>query len=112
MNSYLDEDNYPTERTLAMISNWSYMGGYEGYKKMMEIIRSIWAYCDCGYWKQYISVDKLSGDEYTYYQISTAGWSGNESIVAAMHENKLFMANCWEQSRRGGHYLFRIKNEQ
>ena len=24
MNNYLDDDNYPTERTLDMISNWSF----------------------------------------------------------------------------------------
>ena len=42
--------------------------------------------------------------------ISTAGWSGNESIIYAMQNNKSMLWNLtWVQSRRGGHHIFELK---
>lgn len=37
---------------------------------------------------------------------STGGWSGNESIIGAMQKNRMVWNFLWEQSRRGGHYVF------
>jgi hypothetical protein len=45
------------------------------------------------------------------YYISTAGWSGNESIIYAMQENNLMWSLNWVQSRRGGHYIFELELE-
>lgn len=61
-------------------------------------MHSLWKYADAGYWRQ----------RGRTYRISTAGWSGNESIIGVLQENRLFWILCWQRSRRGGHYVFRI----
>jgi len=38
------------------------------------------------------------------------GWSGNESIIRALENNKHWIWTMnWVQSRRGGHYIFELK---
>jgi hypothetical protein len=46
------------------------------------------------------------------FDISTAGWSGNESLIRAMEKNSFMWATTWVQSRRGGHYIFEIDNDE
>lgn len=108
MNDLLDSDGYPTEETLRMIAEWPW-GDYKG---LIEFVSGIWEYSDCGYgWQEIGKEDMFYGlllgqeKEHTY-TVSTAGWSGNESIVCALQDNYLFWGMCWFASRRGGHYCF------
>ena len=89
----LDDDGYPTSETLQTIKSWP----IGSYNTMMENIKDIWRNADYGYWKV---------DEEGKYHISTSGWSGNEEIIGALRANLVFWGVCWEQSRRGGHYIF------
>lgn len=84
-------ENYPTENELEIIRKWDAMD----FIGLMEFIHSIWAFEAWG-WKQ---------DNEKYY-VSTGGWSGNESIIEAMQDNYVWWAMYWEQSNRGGHYIF------
>jgi len=43
------------------------------------------------------------------YNISTGGWSGNESIIHEMQENSMMWHLNWVQSCRGGHYIFELR---
>jgi hypothetical protein len=88
-------DGYPDDAELKKIAKWP-LDDLEG---LLEYVRQRWQYADAGYWRQ-------RGGK---YWISTAGWSGNESIIGALEENYVFWAICWLQSRRGGHYIFEIK---
>lgn len=95
----LDSDGYPTPETLELIKTWP--PNKESYLDLMRGIKSIWAHAENGYWT------------YTHkknhtYNLSTAGWSGNEDIIDALQANKVFWACCWESSRRGGHYVFEV----
>lgn len=94
----MDEDGYPTEDELEYIAKYPYQSGF---KPLMAEIRKMWNYAECGYWTE--KPDDI-------YEISTAGWSGNESIISALQENRMFWALCWVQSRRGGHYIFEVKD--
>ena len=86
---------YPSDEELVKITSWK-VNSQVDFLELMEYIREIWAYAGDGYWKR-------AGDIFT---ISTAGWSGNEDIITALQENIPFWLLYWQQSRRGGHYVF------
>ena len=90
----VDKDGYPDEQELARIEAWP----ANDFPGLMEFVHSLWMYKEWG-WTQG-GVDR--------YQLSTGGWSGNESIIAALQLNTLFWAKCWVISKRGGHYEFEV----
>ena len=92
----MDTDGYPDEQELARIQAWP----AEDFRGLMEFVYSLWQYKDLRWgWTQ--------GMEYRY-QLSTGGWSGNESIIGALQLNVMFWLMCWVSSRRGGHYEFKV----
>ena len=97
-NSYfgLDGDGYPTEAMLDQVKTYP-ISNTQDCVELLAAIRPYWRYSDCGYWTR---------PSRTTYEISTGGWSGNESIVAALESNLMFWSLFWYQSRRGGHYIF------
>ena len=96
--NFVDDDGYPTDIALERITNWNHG---DGWTELMQFIQSIWWASDWGF-RVEENVGKLK------YNLSTGGWSGNESIVQAMQRNYLFWSLTWIQSRRGGHYIFEI----
>ena len=102
--NFLDEDCYPTDDALDKIANWDY-NDPQGWFKFIE---SIWYLRSC-VWSEVRKADLDSPDKIEYH-ISTAGWSGNEDIIRAMQKNKILWYYTWVQSRRGGHYIFKVKN--
>lgn len=42
------------------------------------------------------------------WRLATGGWSGNESIIDAMQSNFMFWSMCWQMSRRGGLFFFKL----
>jgi hypothetical protein len=109
---YLDEDGYPTEAALEKIEKWDYK---DGWTELLEFVRGLWVhrkYC----WSMEKNVTTFDTPNYKIvvdvYHMSTAGWSGNESIIRALEKNWMFWTFCWEQSKRGGHYIFHVKNEE
>jgi hypothetical protein len=110
---YFDEDGYPTEETLYRISSWNYQ---QGWSELLAFVHNIWYYANDGYWT--VEKDVVVREYPNYkrvadvYNISTVGWSGNETIIRALQDNWMFWNFCWEQSRRGGHYTFHVKNDE
>lgn len=88
-----DVDGYPTEIELDTIRMWA----YNDLHGLMEYIKPRWQYAESGYWTE------QSGE----YHLSTAGWSGNEDIIAAMQDNRAWWMMYWQSTTRGGHYVFR-----
>jgi hypothetical protein len=84
---------YPSDHALKAIKNWD----FQDIGALMEFIREHWAFADVS-WKQ-------KGKKFS---ISTVGWSGNESLIGAMHANVMFWSLCWLESKRGGHYKFEV----
>lgn len=93
----MDAGEYPEDEELEKIKSWP-LGDWAS---LLEYVRQIWKYSDCGYWKQ-------DGKK---YQISTGGWSGNEDLLFAMKSNVVFWASCWQSSKRGGHYEFELRGK-
>ena len=87
-------NRYPTEDELKKIVEWP----HSDFKGLMDFIHSIWEYAECGYWVQ----------KHKRYYVSTAGLSGNEDIISALEKNLIFWIMCWQQSKRGGHYIFHV----
>jgi len=96
----LDEDGYPTEETLKAIRLWPIRNNFN-VRELLKYCQKAWAY------PNYFKKPQGIGRE-RYRDISTAGWSGNESIIQALEENKIFWIFCWLRSERGGHYRFLI----
>ena len=92
---YLDEDGYPNDFALEKITKWE----WNQTDKLFEFMREIWKY---DYWEVVDDGEKIT------YNISTIGWSGNESIISALKENYIIWHFTWVQSRRGGHYIFEL----
>ena len=98
----LDEDGYPTEYALELVENWHW-GDVRGW---FDFIKSVWWMPDWG-WHEHDAEDEFFAGRYVHrINISTAGWSGNESLIHAMQKNNILWITTWVQSRRGGHYIF------
>ena len=102
----LDDDGYPTQYALDLIWFWH----FSDPRGWFDFIQGIWYMRDWG-WKEAEAIDEIFKDKnITAIYVSTAGWSGNESIIRAMEKNSMLWFICWAQSRRGGHYIFEIKD--
>jgi hypothetical protein len=107
----LDEDGYPTDEALQIVEAWHWTDP----KGWFDFIKEIWHLKNWG-WGEGEEPHEWSGklDQYKdkmiyQYDISTAGWSGNESIIRSMQKNEMMWHLNWVQSRRGGHYIFELK---
>lgn len=110
-NELLDDDGYPTEAALDAIELWHWSDA----KGWFKFIEGLWHLRSWG-WTEHDELHEWSDWNNQYkgkmvhcYDISTAGWSGNESIIAAMQRNGMMWHLNWVQSRRGGHYVFELK---
>ncbi len=92
--------NYPSNESLEFIKTFDVIK--YGNLALAEFIEQIWWCADWGYCLKGKRVKKLF--------LSTGGWSGNEDIIHSLSRNFIFWSMCWMQQRRGGHYIFEIKN--
>lgn len=101
----LDEDGYPTVPALDIIETWHW---YDA-RGWFDFIKSIWWYPGWG-WREIDEKHEYKPDTIAHrYYVSTGGWSGNESVISAMQRNHMMWHMNWVQSRRGGHYIFELK---
>lgn len=104
----LDDDGYPTELACDRIRAWHW-SDKQGWLKFVE---SLWYLADWG-WSEADEPDDLDPSKIVHrYHISTAGWSGNETLIRAMLDNSMLWHSVWVQSRRGGHYILEIDGPQ
>lgn len=101
-SDFLDGDGYPTEEAEKLVAEWH----YDDFHGLLAFVKSLWRYSE--YWNEEQRED-ITGKPVIKYHVSTAGWSGNESLIHALKKNTMFWMMCWEQSRRGGHYIFELK---
>ena len=83
----LDDDGYPTDGALEIIEKWH----WDDIKGWFKFIENLWYLRSWG-WGEGEEPDDFNKDKIVYrYHISTAGWSGNESIIHAMQQNMLWV---------------------
>lgn len=103
----MDEDGYPTEEELATIEKWDAAPSFD-FMPLVRHVQDLWSY------PHYFSVDEdgqcedASGAKCHVVEMSTGGWSGNESLLEALSNNNLFWSFCWYSSKRGGHHVFHV----
>jgi hypothetical protein len=104
MIDWIDDDGYPTDDACNKVKDWHFTS-VDDWQNLLLFVQSLWRYPDWCTFKETL------GKAYNHYDwdISTGGWSGNEDLIRALEANNLFMAMCWEQSRRGGHYKFKVR---
>jgi len=89
-----DKHGYPTEETLQTIRTWP----HDDLPALWEYVREAWS--------EYGRIWEEDG----LTNMATGGWSGNESVAAALQEQRIFWSLYWESSHRGGLDCFRMPN--
>lgn len=102
---HFDGDGYPTEAALEIVRIWHW-GDARGW---FEFIKSIWHMAPWGWRESEVDHEYIKDKKVYVYNISTGGWSGNESIIWAMQKTNMMWHLNWVQSRRGGHFIFELR---
>ena len=98
-----DKDGYPTRETIDEIVNWPIKRGSD-VKDLLDYVGEAWTY--------QVPVSTRPHDSFpgrTIIKVATGGWSGNEALISALQENRMFWALAWVSSSRGGAYEFEIR---
>ena len=98
-STFLDNEGYPTDELLQWIKDYDILE--HGVEPLLEILEETWNWPDWGI------VRKRAYGKTFSYELHTGGWSGNESILAALEDNMFFFF-WWRKSITGGHYYFRF----
>lgn len=105
----VDEDGYPNKFSLEMISIWDYMDTEGWFKFIEEMWHMKWFGWHVSIGIEDKELNRDNNKDIKHYFLSTAGWSGNESIIKAMEKNQMLWSDSWIESRRGGHYIFEVR---
>lgn len=87
-----DADGYPTDATLRTIRRWP----WQDLRGLFAYVAAAWRYPD------YV---RHRGRRWRF---ATGGWSGNESLMAALMENRMARALAWQSSHRGGKTVWEV----
>lgn len=107
-----DRDGYPTDETLETIKAWP-LESITDFEAVMDFVGRAWNYPDC--WiktRDFVDIDTGTAHPVVRYVFSTAGWSGNESLVSAIEGNQMLQMIGAYSWKRGGHYEYRFRQEK
>ena len=105
-----DADGYPTEATLDRIREWPIVT-LADMVDCMDFAGRAWS--SYGTWRKYSDWKEARWPSrpLVRYTFATGGWSGNESVVAAIEANLIVqMVGAWAW-KRGGWYEYRFPKE-
>ena len=103
MSEWMPE-GYPTEEALERIRTWDPADG----NGLLDWIRD-----HCFNWPERQIWDDTDDffdldDPVPVRCMSTGGWSGNEDVIHAMQQNRIWWSLYWVQSHVGGHHKFKL----
>jgi len=102
-----DEHGYPMRETLDEIATWPIE---RGHRELLEFARRAfhprYGYLEPG--KSRLPSWWQEEDEETWVA-ATGGWSGNEDVISALHQNTGFWLTCWRASVVGGYYEYGVR---
>lgn len=103
----IDEDGYPTTWAGLCIKLWP----NDQPNEWFNFIEQLWNFHSWGWSSTIEPHEYRTGRMVHRYNISTAGWSGNEYLIFMMNTHENLWHKTWVQSRRGGHYIFDVEIE-
>jgi hypothetical protein len=99
----IDEDGYPSIHAHEIIQKWPLDNPFGWF----TFINTVWWASGWGWSEEEVAHEYMENKRVKRYNISTGGWSGNESLIRTMQTN-IMWHTTWVQSRRGGHYIFEV----
>lgn len=101
----LDRDGYPTEETLTRIQRWP----ADDVNGALDYARAAWHWPESARETLTPCERELvhAAETDRYVRFATGGWSGNESIIAALNGNLDIRMRCWCLHARGGLHIYR-----
>jgi hypothetical protein len=99
-----DVDGYPTDDTIQALEAWP----YQDIRGALDFVAAAW------HWPDFATHD-LSAHEAgvlradpgeRFLRLATGGWSGNESLIAALETNRMIHAMSWRLSAVGGLHIY------
>jgi hypothetical protein len=105
-----DADGYPTAETLETIERWPWRAA----DTCLDFVRAAW------HWPEYVREDITAGEAEVlhaeprgrYVRFATGGWSGNESLIAALRHNQKIHFLCWRLTAFGGLHIYQYPDDQ
>ena len=94
-----DDDGYPSAYAHQLLKQWP----FEDPMGWFHLAQKLW------HFQHYFEITESA--EKWALRVGTAGWSGNEGLLAAMKQNMPLWSDAWRSSRRGGHYEFEVTKE-
>jgi len=100
----MDSEGYPEESELKLIQEWDWQDIFG----LIDFIEERWAYGHWGFKKEWgHDRMKLHKMPVLLLELHTGGWSGNESIINSLLENRMAVIVLgYYQWNTGGHYRF------
>jgi len=103
-----DADGYPTDETLEIIKKWPMKSGLHA-NALLDFVAAAWHWPDFGVSHELKPaeaevVHAEPGDR--YLRLATGGWSGNESLIAAL-DHSMGAFGTWRLSSAGGLHIYR-----
>ena len=100
-----DGDHYPTEASLACFDMALPAGTADEWlvKTFPKLVEAVGG----GGQVDVSAETNKYGDPIWRIEYSTSGWSGQESLIEAVHRTMAHVL-YWRESRRGGHYVYEV----
>ena len=95
------EDEYPTEEALRRLST------IDNPKDALDDALALWNDVYGSASEELRPHEREHLGDGRFIRFATGGWSGNESIIAALQENRFAWLMTWYLSSRGGLHLFK-----
>ena len=109
-----DDDGYPTDDALNRLEHWLPVQGetHTAINAALDYARALWS--DYGTVSEDLQPAEraLLHAEATerFLRFATGGWSGNESVIAALNANCLLCTFTWRLNAAGGLHIYRYLN--
>lgn len=99
------KEGYPEDQELELIEKWS----VKDVRGLLDFIKERWWMPDWGFMQETVASTGNNSDKpHLKVALHTGGWSGNESIMEALQNNRVFWMLFHTKWERGGHFYFEI----